>query len=460
MCNGVTMFAKNPRETSSCKGRYYIGVTTVLCLWLTLVSAWAESVKIEFLPPPMEGTISLGIYNSAGKLVRVLHREDPMGEPESKLTAGDNGLITQWDGNDDSGKPCPPGSYRARGVMVGDLDVDGVDFIGNDWVTEDDSPRFWSIAFIATGTQGDLVMQVVYPWLERSQVHLYKYYKVLVKTGTANIEDSEIQLESVPGLPQSTTFGQWEKPAGAKSVVEGFNATYWRISKNAIQQWDRNGKLIRTLKPQEGDPVPARLAASAANEKLYVLYGDAFREHGNVNLQRLRGYDFTGVKPGAEPKVLFEQDIRACDSYEQIAAELQFPDEKPFVPSPTLTVALIPNLLTNGKPGSLQVQVGVDKTGCYLATADRLPLCHISETKNLRWALMGRPAGSKELTIFDSDGAVVEEFRVSKAENMMAFDAGVISWPGAETPSPAPKPSASASPPTPPASAKPSPALP
>src|SRR5215212_5252462 len=33
----------------------------------------ARSVRIRFIPPPMDGTISLGIYDQAGKIVRVLH---------------------------------------------------------------------------------------------------------------------------------------------------------------------------------------------------------------------------------------------------------------------------------------------------------------------------------------------------------------------------------------------------
>src|SRR4051812_46262195 len=34
----------------------------------------ARTVRISFVPPPMEGTISLGVYDEAGKLVRVLHQ--------------------------------------------------------------------------------------------------------------------------------------------------------------------------------------------------------------------------------------------------------------------------------------------------------------------------------------------------------------------------------------------------
>src|SRR3954464_5371921 len=72
-------------------------------------------VQITFLPPPMEGTISLGIYNKAGKIVRVLKRE---AQQEKDFIIGLNGLITTWDGKDDQGLPAKPGAYSVRGFMV------------------------------------------------------------------------------------------------------------------------------------------------------------------------------------------------------------------------------------------------------------------------------------------------------------------------------------------------------
>src|ERR1700746_667630 len=39
-----------------------------------------RSVRISFVPPPIEGTISLGIYDNTGKLVRVLHQEAKLNE--------------------------------------------------------------------------------------------------------------------------------------------------------------------------------------------------------------------------------------------------------------------------------------------------------------------------------------------------------------------------------------------
>lgn len=80
----------------------------------------ARNVRISFLPPPLEGKISLGIYDSKGELVRVLHKEAGFGE----FTVGADALVTKWDGRDDDGKDRPAGKYHARGFLVGALKVE------------------------------------------------------------------------------------------------------------------------------------------------------------------------------------------------------------------------------------------------------------------------------------------------------------------------------------------------
>ncbi len=87
-------------------------------------AAPVRSVTLRFALPPLEGTISLGVYNGDGKLVRVLHREDAV----SDFTAGHDALETTWDGTDDDGKSLPNGKYHARGFVVGGLKVEGVSY--------------------------------------------------------------------------------------------------------------------------------------------------------------------------------------------------------------------------------------------------------------------------------------------------------------------------------------------
>jgi hypothetical protein len=82
----------------------------------------ARTVRISFIPPPLEGTISLGIYDGSGKLVRVLHQEAELNE----FTIGPDALVTQWDGKNDDGEELPAGKYHARGYLIGHLKVEDV----------------------------------------------------------------------------------------------------------------------------------------------------------------------------------------------------------------------------------------------------------------------------------------------------------------------------------------------
>jgi hypothetical protein len=76
-----------------------------------------RSVRISFIPPPMDGTISLGIYDHTGKLVRVLHQNAQLND----FTIGPDSLVTRWDGKDDAKQDLPSGRYHARGYLVGQL---------------------------------------------------------------------------------------------------------------------------------------------------------------------------------------------------------------------------------------------------------------------------------------------------------------------------------------------------
>jgi hypothetical protein len=79
-----------------------------------------RSVRISFVPPPLEGTISLGIYDGNGKLVRILHQQAKLDE----FTIGADALVTKWDGKNDDEEDLPAGKYHARGYLVGRFKVE------------------------------------------------------------------------------------------------------------------------------------------------------------------------------------------------------------------------------------------------------------------------------------------------------------------------------------------------
>ena len=63
----------------------------------------------------MEGTISLGIYDRSGKLVRVLHQNAQLND----FTIGAAALVTRWDGKDDAGQGLPAASaHRAADAFL------------------------------------------------------------------------------------------------------------------------------------------------------------------------------------------------------------------------------------------------------------------------------------------------------------------------------------------------------
>ena len=104
---------------------------------LVSIATAEEGVRITFLPPPLDGTLSAGIYTIDGKLTRVLHNE----VRDDAFVVGLNGLITNWDGKDDTGAPAAAGRYFVRGYAVGEIEIEGVAFRANDWLEDDDLPR-------------------------------------------------------------------------------------------------------------------------------------------------------------------------------------------------------------------------------------------------------------------------------------------------------------------------------
>ena len=72
----------------------------------------------------------------------------------------------------------------------------------------------------------------------------------------------------------------------------------------------------------------------------------------------------------------------------------------------------------------LEAYFAVPMMGAVLQTADGLPLKKLTSTRGLRWAVLSKESGTKAIIMLQSDGAVVEEFRIGRLGHMMAFDAG------------------------------------
>lgn len=111
-------------------------------------------VEIRFVPPGDGGTVSLGIYNSAGRLVRVLCDEWPF----DRFQEGRDALSTTWDGLDNAGQRVPPGTYSARGFIVGEVEATGEAFHFNDWIDATDAPRIAAVRAQQLLPGGDILL--------------------------------------------------------------------------------------------------------------------------------------------------------------------------------------------------------------------------------------------------------------------------------------------------------------
>jgi hypothetical protein len=98
--------------------------------------------RFAFALPETEGRISLGVFDSSGKLRRTLY----VNAAETDFAVGLNGLIATWDGKDDVGQPLPAGRYHVRGYLVGNtLKAEGIAYHFNEWVDDEKAPRITRI---------------------------------------------------------------------------------------------------------------------------------------------------------------------------------------------------------------------------------------------------------------------------------------------------------------------------
>lgn len=356
-----------------------------------------RSIRVSFVPPPLDGTISVGIYDAKGKLVRVLFREADINE----FTIGNDALATTWDGKNDAGENVPPGKYSAHGFVVGDLKIEGVGFFFNDWITSADGPRFSRIRSLAMRDESLLLAVDLVP---PGEGHVL--YDVADKSLT--LKDTDSDATPSPGGSDANS-------------APGRDGTRWVIEGAEVKQISPNGDFLRRLPVSPDDAKPKAVAVSTTQDRIFVL-------EQNESGQRVRGLSLVAAKrEGTESavsewKVDFEKSIIAhkdftiTDGKPSAAAAAEILPDK-------VKVKLQANPLLNDDRVAVEMMIGTDVDGSFIKSADGLPLCTISETQNLTRALLVL-RGTNALDVFQDDGAVVEQFRISGVDQMMSFDCG------------------------------------
>jgi len=380
------------------------------------------AIKMLFLPPPMEGTISMGIYDSTGKLVRTLHRE---AEVDSSAFVKDiNGLITFWDGKDDAGNVMPAGKYSAHGIMVGDLKVEGEAFLCNDWA-EEGTPRIRRITSLGSfeGSNPTVTFGVELGDGKIAQAQCSASGTLTLLSGT---DSAEIKLPK-PDLSKITKADPKETTLDS---AQGRDGSIWVVDRAAdggieVKQFAQNGEFLRRLSIDANQPLPKQIAVSKTTDAICLL-------EENAQSQRLRWLELSTAAAG-EPNVsnwteVLSKTITFNDRFEQVQPILKMPSGKPVVPQTKASVSLVPNPMLNEKVTSQEISVGFDAGGSFLTSGDGLILKRITDTPLLKWAILAQDPESKALVVFQSDGAVVEEYRISAIANMMTFDYGEFSF--------------------------------
>ena len=148
-----------------------------------------RSVRISFVPPPLEGKISLGIYDESGRLVRVLHQEAEFDE----FSIGADALSTKWDGKDDEEHDLPGGKYSARGFLVAPMKI-GPETVN----TAPPAATSVHIKLVANPLENN----------ERPTINI-----------TAAFDDDDVLLETSDGLPLITIGNRGD--ANSVSVAAG-----------------------------------------------------------------------------------------------------------------------------------------------------------------------------------------------------------------------------------------------
>ena len=429
-------------------------------------------VQITFIPPPLTGTLSLGIFNKTGKLVRTLHREARTKE----FVVGLNGLITWWDGQDDAGAVAPKGNYSARGFAVGAVEFQGEAFHCNDWIDDESAPRLRRITdlraedgglrLIGARADGRCVtfaadalgkIHDVQPFgkvrhfahgmdtpLEQMPADakwrpIREAAEEIAGHAVVALDGIETILAQLDGHLLLRENGAWrwldletlKKPVHACLGGEG---TLWVIDEAdagvEVRQYSFAGEFMRRLAIAPEDPAPVRIAAAFKDDAIALI-------EEAPGVQRVRMLSLAATEHGPDEsagtsmwKVTFSKTIRVSDDLASVQGGLKTDDGNPFVVAEKINVRLLPNQLVRNAITSVDVGVAVDAKGSFLRTADGLPLKRITETSGLKWVAMMKETAGKGVTIFQSDGAVVEEFKARKLASMMAFDAGDYEWAG------------------------------
>lgn len=361
-------------------------------------------VRITFVPPELEGRFALGVFNDSNELVREL--EAGPGD----FDVGLNGYVLEWDGMDAKGVRAPGGAYAIRGLVIGDVGLEGERYEFNDWVARD-GVRAESVAIVGV--------------LETGAFKIRVDQKGGIDRNAMVFEDGTLEWSPGFAAPSDDNADANFFPDAAA----GESGAVWNISRDGtssvLREIGVDGKVLRELRSPPGEPQIHEFAVAADGLTLLVHESNESTDRLRMLRRSPTADDFEGDSVGefsdsrvVDWQIVFERSITDCQRFGiEDGALVAFSDSLPD----SARVSGVKNPLDpDAQPFDF---VAVSENGRSLIRIDGLAAIPVGTAGEwTRVALV--PGAGDSLNFFQGDGVVVEVYRLRSPENIARFDAG------------------------------------
>ena len=234
-----------------------------------------NQISVELASPPLDGTVSIGVFNATNQCVRVLFKS----EDQEKIPAALNGFSIVWDGKTDSGKSAIQGQYEIRGVTVGDVRVEGEAYHFNDWI-DPEKPDFSPIStqfvrWIPGKSDGSFI---AFQTLANGFNQLARYDAKGQRQWSATTRFQPIDLTIANGkicLASADYLQQFDLEKGTLSEPNKSLANIRSLASNSDEIFAAvNNQLVRldraNLEPTKIADLPPQISMLVASEKTFL----------------------------------------------------------------------------------------------------------------------------------------------------------------------------------------------
>ncbi len=266
--------------------------------------------QFAFALPEVEGRISLGVFDSTGKLRRALY----INAVETDFVVGLNGLIAVWDGKDDFGQPLPGGQYHVRGYLVGGgLKAEGIAYHFNDWIDDEKSPRITRIDDFRKLPGGFLVLAET---LDSMHPIVFRFDQLRGFLWTSPLSGDSPGLAARESLPELSSSATYTLPefSQAKNLSSP-------VSRRMLAATDRYGTVLLRGNLHSLDMSDGTILRSQQVEFSHAVgvdaSGDALFVATAGSIARVSLPDFVTVK---EEKTPFAVESLAVHGEQMLAA--------------------------------------------------------------------------------------------------------------------------------------------